>query len=981
MLLKDYLDSRENKRRILIVSDLSKGHALLRKHEALTGRLVHNVTCMTLAQLANKIWLYMQAEAGCAKREKLLDGTEALLLFRSVIFCNIEKLRYFGDENMMDFVMTKELFQMANLVRGNGWNGAEKECDSDRIADIKLLISEYEKCLTEEKQMDTLALYRYVIDEIKTWKEPASELWDIFGGDLSYLAEETECFSGVQKALLALLVKDTGEEVRLFDSGPAPETLTECKAKAAFFKGYGTFNEANYVVNDMMEKGLPFGSAEVLYSSASQLPALSAALQGNGIPMRVVSDRPAGENPYLAMVRRILDWAADGFSEKALEAVLACPVICVMITDENGEEWNALGGRSYFDHVIVARNRREQGFTLGWGYERNLEFLSHERMQENGAKNLPVLEMHAALLDIFGEDGKAYSDTNKVLPVTVYRKLVSFMERYTVKTTDYAVGMEGLRRMSEAVEFEKRTMPLSDVLEFITALSENVSVKDTESGEAVTVRCLGDWSVTERPNVYVIGLALKDMQGDTTESPVLSDEEIIHFWGEGYKPTVKHKAELREKNFYRTLQTFTGERIVFGYSSYDTVGFCENNPSGCFRDLLQMFCKTSVKELREFVYGNPAEAVFSECTIEINPREACEIREQTSNSSMEVLLDCPKKYAYTKEMYIPDNRFTESNYSTWLDSRLKGSFFHELMEKYAKARLIKPEPEAYEETADEELIKEIAEDIKTKMLAEMPVAFPKLAESETNQLVEAAKLYVQRLQGELNATGWRVLAAEQSFLEAVYQVKAYSGSVYNFTFSGIIDRMDYRVDRIGKKIHLRIADYKTGRKSSKERDARLGKLLQHAVYRKALMVNGKCRDGQGNERLLSEVMREKVALLASLVDKDSYTLVFECFQYEFPMEPAGTLPLTISEAELEECNLTRLRAILTVVEEKKLYPDHREFYEELDNYKGKYAATDSGLSELVVRMSKDEGVLSPDETSHCHYCEYKDLCGKGKAVV
>ena len=608
MLLKDYLDSRENKRRILIVSDLSKGHALLRKHEALTGRLVHNVTCMTLAQLANKIWLYMQAEAGCAKRERLLDGTEALLLFRSVIFCNIEKLRYFGDENMMDFVMTKELFQMANLVRGNGWNGAEEECDSDRIADIKLLISEYEKCLTEEKQMDTLALYRYVIEEIKTWKEPASELWDIFGADLSYLEEETECFSGVQKALLALLVKDTGKEVRLFDSEPAPETLTECKAKAAFFKGYGTFNEANYVVNDMMEKGLPFGSVEVLYSSASQLPALSAALQGNGIPMRVVSDRSAGENPYLAMVRRILDWAADGFSEKALEAVLACPVACATVAGENGEERNALGGRRYFDHVIVAKNRREQGFTLGWGYERNLEFLSHERMQENGAKNLPVLEMHAALLDIFGEDGKAYSDTNKVLPVIVYRKLVSFMERYTVKTTDYAVGMEGLRRMSEAVEFEKRTMPLSDVLEFITALSENVSVKDTESGEAVTVRCLGDWSVTERPNVYVIGLALKDMQGDTTESPVLSDEEIIHFLGEGYKPTVKHKAELREKNFYRTLQTFTGERIVFGYSSYDTVGFCENNPSGCFRDLLQMFCKTSVKELKEFVYGNPAEA-------------------------------------------------------------------------------------------------------------------------------------------------------------------------------------------------------------------------------------------------------------------------------------------------------------------------------------------------------------------------------------
>ncbi len=981
MLLKDYLNSKENKRRILIVSDLSKGNALLRKHEAMTGNPVHNVTCMTLTQTANQIWVYMQAESGYTKQVRILDGTEAMMLFRSVIFNNQEKLRYFNDENMMDFVMTEELFQKANLVRGNGWNGAEEEIDSARIADLKLLISEYEKCLAAENQMDTLGLYRYVIAELEDRKELSAQLWDIFGAEIAYLVEETERFSGVQKTFLELLVNGEGKRVELSETNPTPETLTACKAKAEFFKGYGSFNEANYVVNDMMEKGLSFGSAEVMYSSASQLPALSAALRGNGIPMRVVSDRSAADNPYLAMTKRILEWAGDDFSEKALEAVLACPVACVMIADENGEERNALGGRSYFDHVLVARNRREQSFTLGWGYERNLEFVAHEKAQENGEKRLPLLDMHTALLDIFGENGSVCSETNKVQPMKVYRKLVSFIERYTVKGSEYAVGIEELRRMAEAAEFETRSMSLSEVLEFIEGLLETASVKDGESADAVTVRCLGDWSVSERPNVYVIGLSLKDMQGNTTESPVLSDEEIETFLGIGFKPTVKRKAELREKNFYRTLQSFSGERIVFGYSSYDTVGFCENNPSGCFRDLLQAFGGGSVKNLKEFVYGNPEEGTLGDCKIDIAPRTGCEIKEQTSNSAMEVLLDCPKKYAYTKELYIPENEYTESNYAAWLDSRLRGSFFHEIMEKYARAKLIKPEPEAYDGTADEELIMQIAEEIKTKMLAEMPVAFPALAESETKQLVEAAKLYVQMLQGELNVTGWRVLAAEQSFLDAVYKVNDYTGTEYNFTFSGIIDRIDYRVDKSLKEIHLRIADYKTGRRSSKERDARLGKVLQHAVYRKALMVNGNCKDEQGNERLLSEEVREKVARLSSLEDKASYKLVFDCFQYEFPMEPAGTPPLTIQEAELEGCNLTRLRAILTVMEEKKYYPDHAEFYKELMSYKEQYSTTDSRLSELVNRMSKEEGVLSPEETSHCRYCEYKDLCGKGKAVV
>jgi len=985
MLLKDYLNSKENKRRILIVSDLSKGHALLRKHEATTGNMVHNVTCMTLAQLANQIWLYMQAENGYAKQTRLLDGPEAMMLFRSVIFNNLEKLRYFNDENMMDFVMTEELFQKANLVRGNGWNGSEEGTENARVSDLKLLISEYENCLAKENLLDTVALYRCVIARMKEWEELSAELLDIFGAELSYLVEETERFTGVQREFLELLRNGAGYAVELYDRNLSPGTLTECKEKAEFFKGYGTFNEANYVANDMMSKELPYGSVEVLYSSVSQLPAISAALQGNGIPMRVVSDRPAGDNPYLAMAKRILVWAADDFSEKALEAVLACPVACVMVAGENGDERNTLGGGRYFDHILVPRNRREQSFTLGWGYERNLEFVRQERMQEDAEKRAPLLDMHAALLDIFGESGKAYGAANEVQPVTVYRKLVCFLENYTVKSAEYAVGIDGLRRISDAVEFEKRRMPLSAVLEFLEALIKDISVRDSESADAVTVRCLGDWSVSERPNVYVIGLSLKEMQGDYAESPVLSDEEMTAFLGDGFKPSVKQKAELKEKNFYRTLQSFSGEHIVFGYSSYDTVGFCENNPSGCFRELLQAFRGSSVKELKEFVYGNPEQHALSVSEIVSTPRTACEIKEKTSNSRMEVLLDCPKKYAYMRELYLPDNQFTESNYAVWLDSRLRGSFFHEIMEKYAKAKLIKPEPEAYDGTADEALIKQIAEEIKKKLLIEMPVAFPALADSETEKLAEAAKLYLQRLQGELNATGWRVLAAEQNFSEAVYTVSSYTGTSYDFTFSGIIDRIDYRVDKVGKKIYLRIADYKTGRRNSKENDEALGKLLQHAVYRKALMVTGKCMDEQGNEQRLSDAVREAVAKLASLEDKASYNLVFDCFQYEFPMEPAGTLPLTISEGALEDCNLTRLRTILTVLEEKKYYPDHVEFYEELKSCSVRYTSADYRLPALVERLEKKDKkgnvTLSPNETSHCLYCEYKDLCGKGKAVV
>ena len=45
----------------------------------------------------------------------------------------------------------------------------------------------------------------------------------------------------------------------------------------------------DYIANDILEKGLPLGGVTVLYSSANQLPAITAALRGNGIKADVVS--------------------------------------------------------------------------------------------------------------------------------------------------------------------------------------------------------------------------------------------------------------------------------------------------------------------------------------------------------------------------------------------------------------------------------------------------------------------------------------------------------------------------------------------------------------------------------------------------------------------------------------------------------------------------------------------------------------------
>ena len=102
MLLKDYLNKTTHDRRILIVSDLVRGQALIRMYEEKTGQMVRNVACMTISQMTDVLYRYILAADGYNEEYEFLDGTEAMMLFRGVLFKNIKSLRYFNNEKMMD---------------------------------------------------------------------------------------------------------------------------------------------------------------------------------------------------------------------------------------------------------------------------------------------------------------------------------------------------------------------------------------------------------------------------------------------------------------------------------------------------------------------------------------------------------------------------------------------------------------------------------------------------------------------------------------------------------------------------------------------------------------------------------------------------------------------------------------------------------------------------------------------------------------
>lgn len=972
MLLYDYLNKMIHNRRILIVSDIARGRDIIRLHEARTGQPVCNVICMTIPQMADIIYRYILSEKGFDEEFEILDDTQSKILFNNVLNKNIKNLCYFNNEKMMNLATVAEIFNKVNLIRTNGLTDEEPKVKNDRITDLRLLADEYQNTLATEKLMDRIAKELFVLDALQRVEDVKHTLEDVFSAEISYLKEDVLTLNGLHSKLLYLMVNTNEPEIHTFSHNADIKLLDNCKGKTYFSKGYGSFNEAASVANDIFEKKRHFGSVTVLYQSDDQLKAISSALRGNNIPMRIVSGYPAAENPYISLAKRILSWAEDDYSEKALERILASSVIKVK---GDSDDVNVLAGQKYFDYIADAGNRWEDGFVLGWGYERNIEFVRHEKALTTDHSVTEILNMHEALLDIFGEKGIPFDETNKVCPVKIYEKLVTFTEGYTFKGTEYAVVANDLKSLKNAIALEERKLTLNESIDLIRNLLDGIYISDDPDETAVTVRSARDKCILDRPYVYVTGLSLKDMQRNRTESPVLSDHEMELFIENGYLPTLKNEADKREKDMLYTLASFDGEEIVFSYSDYDTVGFCENNPSSFFRRLLSEFGESETECLSEFVYGNPENSVSTEAgTTSKNDEICCPVL--SSSSSVEVLLNCPKQYAYKRVMNIPEQEFTLCDNSRWLDARCKGMFFHSIVEKYCNARLILPVKEKYETKVDTVLVEKIAQEVKKELLDVLPAPFAQLADSETKDMADECCRYIQNLLDELNRKPfWRVLSAEKRFTNCRYPVKTFDGKDHEFNLSGFIDRIDYRTDKALKKCYIRITDYKTGKRDKKDKDIKQGKLIQYDIYKKAVMESGMAVDEKGEEIHFPQLIRQMVAELECDDSVKDYSFEFENFQYVFPMEKTAEEPISLCEDELEDTNLTRLKAILTITENYQIYPDQKELVEITENLGDRYSDHKDDINDLC-EILKDS---FKNAVEKCDHCPYECLCINRKA--
>ncbi len=992
LTISEYLSQSDRKERILIVSDVRKGNSLMRIFENKDNKMVHNISCKSIDTLADDIYKYELAKSGYTKGIEVMSDSEALMLFRHlVLFDCIDKkeLSYFNNKDILDIATTQELFNKINLVRSNRWISELEKRAEPRLKDVALLTNKYEEYLELNNKIDRVSRLISIIETIKGWGESSDqELKCAFSAEISCLAEDAEQFTGIQREFVKLLC--TPESAVTLcqqankDKGQT-EILDSLKDKADFYKGYGSFNEANFIAYDILKKQIPFGKVTVLYSSDRQLRAISSALRGNKIPMKIISRFPANENGIILLAQRIIDWAAEGFSEKALERLLSSSNLKdIKITKKKKDGTEYEQNIVSFKYVQDARNRRTDAFTLGWGYERNLDFVEHELGLADSEEMKALLTMHQALLDIFKpETGDKYSVPE------VSDKLITFIDDYSRCISDSdAVGIGLLRDLQVTLLYDNGEYELADLCALFTDLLTSLRAREEEDHSSVSVEAVRGWIPLERPYIYVSGQSLTEVKGNTTESPVLSDSDMEALPDTGYIPTILNESKQKEKDVYRTLSTFAGKQIVLGYSYFDSANNSMNNASSFYIKALKAIKGQTLGDVVEFVYGDDKPATKINAFVSNKNAISPDKEWPTSKSQLEAFLKCPKEYAYSdfKVLGVPDSDYLEVNDSEWMNAAERGNFFHGIAEKYANKVLHKPTTAKYDSTVDEDELRRIAEEVADEMYYGIqPEIIAGLADEEKEYYTSIAVTYFDWLHNELNNSDWRVLKSELRFDKAEFKIKDLLGNSYTFVINGYFDRLDYSLDAKDKKVYLRIVDYKSGKLKGQRDKIDNGTLIQHTVYCEALKSGKYVLDKDNDISMpLSQYILEEIAKLENNASIKSWTdLEFDSFTYDFPIENIGKHQIRITKAEIETMAISRLAAILTFISDYGFYPDpydlQKALTDETKGYVVKHKDKNPKIEILPSLIGSWDDETQKLSTDICKYCSYTGLCAKRKA--
>ncbi|MCR4589399.1 MAG: PD-(D/E)XK nuclease family protein [Lachnospiraceae bacterium] len=547
---------------------------------------------------------------------------------------------------------------------------------------------------------------------------------------------------------------------------------------------------------------------------------------------------------------------------------------------------------------------------IGWGRKRYQTYYNRITNDSKAEENTKVFA--GFLYDFVSVFDEQFSVGE------IFRRLLEFVRRYTyARNPEKAILNNVLyEKCSDLMLIDSSGYSLKEKISFIRDIIENIKVEDvTEKEDAVCIYPLGDLFVMERKHNFMLGMSAAGFCGDDRQSPLLLDEEKkVYIKGADEDDSPVEMAtksyERLSDNVKKSLRTrIPDSDVCISYSYYDSIALRDSSPSVFFIEIsdgknieeapgyleasyiIKDDIRVSVKELNESVKERAEEIekkreekrkktegdLGNEAADEENAAGTDTKKEfGLSASGIQTLLHCPLMYYYQYTKYLRiDDPVTPKGHE-WLDARNRGNLCHFTMEKYMKGA---KDPAA---GIEQPLFDDAYDRSLKEVEAEQPAFSDEIKDREAKLYKEKIEIYIKFLADKWaedmkEGKAWKVIGCEIPFgkndetgsLKPFLSGKTESGEDYRIYLNGSIDRADGYMGEDGK-LMLRIIDYKTGKKDSKEEEIKLDVQIQHYLYAKAL--RDYIESDQGKERI------------RTLFGRDYEDYDFEWVGYTFPFE-------------------------------------------------------------------------------------------------
>ncbi|HEU4829990.1 MAG TPA: PD-(D/E)XK nuclease family protein, partial [Gemmatimonadales bacterium] len=198
-----------------------------------------------------------------------------------------------------------------------------------------------------------------------------------------------------------------------------------------------------------------------------------------------------------------------------------------------------------------------------------------------------------------------------------------------------------------------------------------------------------------------------------------------------------------------------------------------------------------------------------------------------SASSLELLAKCPLAWFYSYGLGVKPPEDPEYDPETWLSAMERGSLLHALFERFARSYAGR-QREIVESAAENAII-ELADDLLGEWREKVPPPSEAVFESEATEIRQSARAFLQAERDAIaGGTDGKWLEFELRFgHDSLVELALGDGKLQ---VHGFIDRVDQLADG-----RLRVIDYKTGRSTRYRQNDDLGPFnagrnLQAAVY-------------------------------------------------------------------------------------------------------------------------------------------------------